>query len=81
MSIDPARLELSIDQLRQFVGGQELDALIAVLESLCNAPADPLLLDRLHEEFGRLGMVQGAVLTYAPYLSVILSERLFDDQD
>jgi hypothetical protein len=39
------------------------------------------LLDRLSDVFGGLGLLQGAVLTYAPYLSTVLSDGLIADTD
>jgi len=44
-------------------------------------PHNEALLHQLADVFGRLGLQQGVVLTYAPYLSTILSNGLFDDTD
>jgi len=38
-------------------------------------------MDQLSEAFYGLGVMQGAVLTYAPYLAIILSDSSFDDID
>ena len=79
--IDAGRIDESIDLLKQHIVEPEIKPLLEVLESMSENPYDYALLDRLSEEFGKLGFLQGAVLTYAPYLAVILSDSSFDDFD
>jgi hypothetical protein len=40
-----------------------------------------VLLGRLADVFDGLGLLQGAVLTYAPYISIVLAGRQLDDMD
>jgi hypothetical protein len=67
--------------LKQYVAEDDIAPLIDVLESLAADPRNEALLDRLSGVFGGLGLLQGAVLTYAPYLSTVLSDGLIADTD
>jgi hypothetical protein len=78
-SIDAGRIDESIDLLKQHVQEPEIKPMLEVLESMSENPYDYALLDRLSEEFGKLGFLQGAVLTYAPYISTILPDDPFPD--
>ena len=78
-SIDAGRIDESIDLLKQHVQEPEIKPMLEVLESMSENPYDYALLDRLSEEFGKLGFLQGAVLTYAPYISIILPDDPFPD--
>ena len=79
--IDARHIETSIMMLKQYVGEDDIAPLIDVLESITAAPRNEALLDQLSDVFDGLGLLQGAVLTYAPYLSTLLSNDLFDDTD
>ena len=80
-AIDAQQIETSIMMLKQYAREDAIAPLIDVLESMAVDPRNEALLDQLSDVFGRLGLHQGVVLTYAPYLSTILSEGLFDDTD
>jgi len=77
--LNPEDIEASIVALKQYVQEESIEPLLAVLESVKKDPSNESLLISLSETFSSLGIVQGAVLTYAPYLSVILSNDLFED--
>jgi hypothetical protein len=77
--IATAGIEASIEQLRKYLGTDEAAPLIAVLEAMRRNPQDTALVDQLVAAFDGLGMLQGAVLTYAPYVAVVLSDYPFDD--
>ena len=79
--IDPARIGFSITQLEEHFGKAGAAPLVDVLEAMKLNPQDNALLEELSEAFNGLGIMQGAVLTYAPYLAVILSGSSFDDFD
>lgn len=66
-------LEESINMLSQYVGGDEIDALLLALKALRSEPENGECLSRLASEFDALGPGQGAVLTYAPYIGVLLT--------
>ena len=79
--IDAERIETSIIMLKRYVEEDDIAPLIDVLESIKAAPRDEALLDQLADVFDGLGLLQGVVLTYAPYLSTLLSKGLFDEND
>lgn len=79
--IDAELIETSIIMLKRYVGEDDIAPLIDVLESISAAPRNEALLDQLSDVFDGLGLLQGAVLTYAPYLSTLLSDDLFSDTD
>ena len=78
-NIDVEKINYSIELLKQYVKDTSIDPLISVLEELKQEPNNESLLSQLSDTFKELGIIQGAVLTYAPYLSVLLSDNLFKD--
>lgn len=72
--IVPERLEEAIRMLTTYVGADRIGSFIAVLEALREDPADESALNRMIDEFKALGPSQGAVLTYAPYIGILLSD-------
>jgi len=79
--IDAAAIASSIEQLQERLGTDDVAPLVTVLEAIKRNPQDSALMDRLSQAFDGLGIMQGAVLTYAPYLAIILSDYSFDDTD
>ena len=79
--INAEHIESSIAMLKRYVHDDDIAPLIDVLESIKAAPRDEALLDQLSDVFDGLGLLQGVVLTYAPYLSTLLSNGLFDEAD
>ncbi len=75
--VDAAGIDSSIRMLRQHVGGDEINPLIEALEALKSEPADASNFDRLVTAFDEIGTRQGAVLTYAPYVTILLSDDPF----
>jgi hypothetical protein len=72
--IAPERLDEAIRMLETYVGTDRLGPFIEVLETLRTDPTDETALDRMIDEFKALGPSQGAVLTYAPYIGILLSD-------
>ena len=66
--------------LKTFVQEDGIDSLLSVLESLLADPQSKELMQQLADEFNKLGSSQGAVLTYAPYLAVLLSDDSFGNE-
>jgi hypothetical protein len=75
--IDASRIEEAISMLEQYIGSEELGPLFAVLRALPENPGDEALLARLSEVVDNLGILQGAVLTYAPAIAGLLSDTPF----
>ena len=78
-NVDPAKINASIEALKQFVKDASIEPLISLLEALEQDPNNETLLLQLSDTFKALGIVQGAVLTYAPYISLLLSYDLFEN--
>ena len=73
----PVRVEAveeSINMLSEYIGGAEIDPLLSALKALQSEPENIEHLSRLAREFDALGPGQGAVLTYAPYIGILLSD-------
>jgi len=79
--VDLYRVETSITMLKQYLAEEDIAPLIDVLESIAADPRNEALLGRLSDVFDGLGLLQGAVLTYAPYISIVLAGDLFDELD
>jgi hypothetical protein len=79
--VDLYRIDTSIKMLKQYLAEDEIAPLIDVLEALAADPRNKALLGQLSDVFDDLGLLQGAVLTYAPYVSIALAGDLFDDMD
>ena len=70
-------VENAIRMLETYVNNKEIQPLIIALELLKQAPQDHSKLVEVATVFNELKSSQGAVLTYAPYISVILSDDPF----
>lgn len=77
--LEPASVEESIAMLESHLDPAQIAPLVAVLRELARAPEDAALLARLSETFAELGVLQGAVLTYAPSIGALLSDDPFGD--
>ena len=77
--VDADKLETCLWMLRANLDNPELEPLIAALEALKQSPQDQTRLAVVEAAFNELTILQGAVLTYAPYMSVLLSSDPFGD--
>ncbi len=75
--VNAESIDSSIRMLRQHVGGDDIDPLIEALEALKSEPDNESNFDRLVTAFDEIGTRQGAVLTYAPYVTILLSDDPF----
>jgi len=70
-------VENAINMLETYVDNEEIQPLIAALDLLKQGPDDHSKLVGVATVFNELGSSQGAVLTYAPYISIMLSDDPF----
>jgi len=78
-SVEASKIDESISMLEQYLDAEELAPLLSVLRELAKNPDDGALLTRLSDVVDNLGMLQGAVLTYAPIIAGFLSDDPFSD--
>lgn len=74
--VNADRLVADIGMLKTYLDQDDLGPLLDTLETLAAAPADEAAFRNVVETFNALDIRQGAVLTYAPYLKVLLSKSL-----
>jgi len=75
--VNVANINDAIKMLKQHLDAEEIKPLLVALEALGSNPEDGANFDRLSEAFDAMGHRQGAVLTYAPYVSILLSDDPF----
>ncbi len=78
-NIDPVKIADAIQMLNEYVKESSIQPLIALLEALRKDPGNKSLLAQVSDTFKNLGIMKGAVLTYAPYVWIMLSEDPFED--
>lgn len=78
-TVNAARVEEVIQMLESYLDTEELAPLLDALQALREEPESEPQLLKLIEVFRGLGPSQGAVLTYAPYLSTLLADQMFSD--
>ena len=78
-NVNTQRLDESIQILKKYVKDPEIEPLVLKMEALVKEPTNVLILEQLSDVFDGLGVIQGAALTYAPYLVVLFSNNLIDD--
>ena len=71
--VNIANLEESIQMLHDYVGGDEINPLLTALEALLADPENIDIRKNVFKSFEALGLEQGAVLTYAPYVGILMS--------
>ncbi len=75
--VDVASIKHSIEMLQTYVHNEDINPFIAALEELQYAPQDHSKLVEVATIFDKLETSQGAVLTYAPYIILMLSDDPF----
>ena len=73
-TLDRERIEEAISMLRTYLNHEELAPFLQVLETLAAAPNDEARQIAVVSAFNELGFLQGAVLTYAPYVGALMSD-------
>jgi len=75
--VSPASIDISIQMLQQHLDSAEIEAFLLALKALQAEPENASCFTQLVNAFDDLGPRQGAVLTYAPYVSILLSDDPF----
>ena len=72
--VNPDRLDSDITMLQTYLEADDIRPLIDAVEALKAEPDNEAAFQKLVDTFNAMGISQGAVLTYAPYLKVLLSD-------
>jgi len=76
--VSVANVDSAIEMLKLHLDAEEIKPLLTTLEALKEDPENESCFDQLVKAFDDLGPRQGAVLTYAPYVSILLSDDPFE---
>lgn len=74
--VNSQRLAEDISMLKTYLNESEIQPLLNYLEMLEAAPQNEEIFQQVVAAYNALGFQQGAVLTYAPYLKIVLSKYL-----
>ena len=74
--INVARVQEDITALKTYLDENEIKAMLDAMEVIMTDPESEAAFEQLLDTFNNLGINQGAVLTYAPYLKVIVSQTV-----
>lgn len=75
--INPVYIDDSIKLLREYVTDVDIEPMVTALEALKLDPENDICMVELKRVFEEVGSYQGAVLTYAPYISILLADDPF----
>ena len=78
-AIKVADIDIALQMLRTYLDNQEINALLSALETLKTEPQNEAYKLQVINAFDDLGVMQGAALTYAPYLNIFVSDDPFGD--
>lgn len=73
--IDVSEIDLTIEMLETYLGDEDLSPLVSALEALKADPTNEENLVQVADAFELLGPRQGAILTYAPYVGILLTDE------
>jgi hypothetical protein len=71
-------IDITIQMLEQYLDAEEIKPFLSALETLKAEPENESYFRQLVTAFDDLGPHQGAVLTYAPYINILLSDDPFE---
>ncbi|HSH29485.1 MAG TPA: hypothetical protein VK971_06205 [Thiohalobacter sp.] len=77
-AVDAGRIEHAIRMLETYLVADDIKPLLSALEALKAEPRNESCLLQVTTAFNDLKGMQGAVLTYAPYLSILFSDNPFE---
>ena len=77
-SIKVADIDIALQMLNKYLDTQEIVPLLSSLETLKTEPQNEAYQAQVINAFNDMGTMQGAVLTYAPYLNIFVSDDPFE---
>lgn len=75
-----ADIDIAIQMLERFLDTEDINPLLSALKILKTEPQNEACQAQVINAFNDLGGMQGAVLTYAPYLNIFISDDPFGDR-
>ena len=78
-SIEVADIDIAVQMLNQYMDADAINPLVSALETLKTEPQNEAYQENVVTAFNDLGILQGAALTYAPYLNIFVSDDPFGD--
>jgi hypothetical protein len=78
-AIKVADIDIALQMLKRYMDTQDINPLLSALETLKTEPQNEAYQVQVIDAFNNLGIMQGAVLTYAPYLNIFVSDDPFGD--
>jgi hypothetical protein len=78
-SINVADIDIALQMLNKYLDTQDINPLLSALETLKTEPQNEAYQAQVINAFDDLGGLQGAALTYAPYLNIFVSDDPFGD--
>jgi hypothetical protein len=74
-----ADIDIALRMLKRFMDTHDIKPLLSALETLKTDAQNETYQAQVIDAFNDLGNLQGAVLTYAPYLNIFVSDDPFGD--
>jgi len=74
-----ADIDIALRMLETYMDTQDINPLLSALETLKTDTQNEAYQAQVIDAFNDLGNLQGAVLTYAPYLHIFVSDDPFGD--
>ncbi|MCW8900447.1 MAG: hypothetical protein OQK75_13175 [Gammaproteobacteria bacterium] len=73
------KIEEAIQMLKTYAEEGTIKSFLSALEQLKQEPENEVLLTQLYDEFQKLGIYQGTVLTYATSIYHLISHNPFNE--
>ena len=74
-----ADIDIALRMLKTYMDTQDINPLLSALETLKTDTQNEVYQAQVIDAFNDLGIMQGSVLTYAPYLNIFVSDNPFGD--
>lgn len=76
LTVNVGRLDNDITMLKTYLGESDINHFLSALEGLKEEPGSEVALQEAVNVFNKLGILQGAVLTYATYIKVLFPQYI-----